>query len=246
MVTTANDSAEAIRAQLSFDVERLRNAAHRLHDLDGALVRLKADLEARAVILAGAATERFVPELGGDGMVALQHAKAQAAAALARRAKLGEILARAGRLSLIASMAINHWIRALGAASRGPLPNAVVKGHIDAGRIAHRMLVTLRRGDRLRSGCGQLASAVVVAEFAHPDNLAFVHEQILEGLFRGRNARGVADDQDVVSAASRALRAGAKLLEHMARRAEPGISALTAEAERIEAEVEHRLRHGSG
>lgn len=236
--------AEAIRAQLSFDVERLRAAAGRLQTLDRALVRLKTDLEVRAVTLSGAATARRVPELGGDGSVALHHAKAQATAALARRAKLGEILARAGRLSLVACMAVNHWIRALNTASRGPLPNAVVKGHIDAGRVAHRMLVALRRKDRLRSGCGRLASAVVVAEFAHHDNLAFVHEEILEGLFCGRNARGMVTDQDVVAAASRALRAGATLLEQMARRAEPGIRTLAAEADRLEADVEARLRGG--
>ena len=243
-VTESTDRAEDVRTQLSFDVERLRTAAQRLQGLDRALVRLKTDLEVRAVALSGAATARRVPELGGDGSVALHHAKAQATAALARRAKLGEILARTGRLSLIASMAINHWIRALSAASRGPLPEVVVKGHIDAGRIAHRMLVALRRKDRLRSGCGQLASAVVVAEFAHHDNLTFVHEEILEGLFRGRNARGMVDDQDVVAAASRALRAGADLLEHMARRAEPGIQALMAEADRLDADVEERLRRG--
>lgn len=241
---TRTDQAEAIRRRLSFNVERLRVAALHLQDVDRALGRLKRQLEGRALALCDQATARQVPELAGDGGTALQYAEAQAAASLARRAKLGEILARSGRLSLIASMAINRWIAALNAVSRGPQPNSVIKGHIDAGRLAHRMLVTLRRRDRLRSGCGQLTSSVVVAEFAHATNLPFVYEQIEEGLFRGRKASGVENDDDVVSAASRALRAGADLLERMASRAQPSVVALVKEAEGLEAEV--RLRLGRG
>lgn len=240
MTSTSMTVAEVRRA-LAFDVQRLRSAAGRLQTVDDALSALKEHLEARAVALSGAATCPAQPEIGGDGSVPLRYAQAQATAQLARRAKLGEVLGRVAPLSLIASMAVGRWVQALVRAEAQPQPDFVLKGHIDAGRVAHRMLVTLRRKDRLKSGCGQLTSAVLVADLVHDDNLAFVEEQIAEGLFHGRSARGVNSDEEVVAAASRALRAAATLLESMADRAEPVAEALSDEAEDVETKVEQRL-----
>lgn len=234
-------SASTIRATLAFDVQRLRTAARRLDAVDSGLMALKRRLEARATNLTDEARQHVEPEMGGEGAVPLRYAQAQATAELARRAKLGEVLTQVGRLSLIASMAVNRWVSALNKADAKVLPEFVLKGHIDAGRVAHRMLVTLRPRDKLRSGCGQLASSVLVAELVHPDNLAFVEEQIVEGLFRGRNARGLRSDEDVLSAVSRALRAGAKLLERMADKAEPAAQTLAQQAEAVESEVAERL-----
>lgn len=240
-MTAELKTAADVRRALAFDVQRLRAAAGRLQAVDDALVELKRRLEDRAVALSGAATCRSQPEIGGDGTVPLRYAQAQATAQLARRSKLGEVLARSAPLSLIASMAVSRWIQALVRAEARPQPDYLLKGHIDAGRVAHRMLVSLRRKDRLKSGCGQLTSAVLVADLVHPDNLAFVEEQILEGLYRGRSARGVRGDEDVLGAASRALRAAATLLESMAVRAEPAAEALRAEADGVEAKVEKSL-----
>lgn len=239
-------SAPELRAALAFDVQRLLSASKRLQEVDEALTTLERKLEARAVRLSADATAAVDPELGGDGTVQLRYAQAQATAELARRAKLGEILSQVGQLSRIASMAVSRWVSALHRAHAEVLPEFVLKGHIDAGRVAHRMLVTLRRRDKLKSGCGQLASAVLVAELVHPDNLAFVEEQIIEGLFRGRNARGVRTDEEVVAAASRALRAAADLLESMATRAEPAMKALLDKAEAVEADVAETLERHQG
>lgn len=245
-MTQASVSASDIRRALAFDVQRLRAAAHRLDAVDRALLSLKRQLENRAFCLTDEAAQHAEPELGGKGAVPLRYAQAQATAQLARRAKLGEVLSRVGRLSMIASMAVNRWVSALGRAHTEVLPEFVIKGHIDAGRLAHRMLVTLKPRDKLKSGCGQLTSAALVAELVHPDNLAFVEDQLMEGLYRGRNARGVNSDEEVLAAASRALRAGAKLLERMAEQAEPAAQALAHEAESIEEQVVRTLTQGAG
>lgn len=225
--------ARDIRRRLSFDVERLRVAALRLDQVEQGLTRLRKQLEARASSLGSEATK--------NGLVHIRFAQAQATANLARRATLSEVLRHSGRLALIASMAVNRWVWALnGLAERGA-SNAVVKGHIDAGRVAHRLLSTLRPKEKLRSGCGQLTSAVVVAEFVHDEHEVFVAEQIEEGLFRGRAAPGLKSDGDVMDAASRAIRAGASLLESMADRAEPAVQELVDAANDLEADVERKL-----
>ena len=238
-------TAAEIRAALAFDVQRLRGAVLRLEEVDAALLRLRRDLEDRAYVLTGEATHQLQPEIDGDGTVAVRYAQAQATAQLAQRAKLGEILGRVGQLSLIASMAVSRWVGALHRAAHQAHPDFVLKGHIDAGRVVHRMLATLRPQEQLKSGCGQLASAVVAAELVHPHNLAFVHEQIVEGLLRGRNARGIKTDADVIAAVSRALRAAATLLESMADTADPVVRALHAEAERVEEAVAEALDRGA-
>ncbi|MBK6684458.1 MAG: hypothetical protein IPG45_08280 [Deltaproteobacteria bacterium] len=231
---------EALRARLSFDVQRLGVAALRLGQVDSGLLRLRQNLERRALCLSEEA-KHGGPELHGDGRVQLGYAKAQATAELARRATLAQVVGNPGGLSLIAAMAVGRWVSALQALGNQGAPLSVIKGHIDAGRIAHRMLRTLRPKAQLLSGCGQLTAAVVVADFVHPDAAPFVAEQIEEGLYRGRNAPGVDTDEDVLAAASRALRAGAELLEQMADRAEPALGVLLQQAEGVEAEVERRL-----
>lgn len=234
--------ARTIRTRLAFDVERLRTAATRLDAVEQGLTHLRKQLEARAQSLASAATSEPAVELAGDGLVQIRYAQAQATANLARRATLGEVLRHSGRLALIASMAMNRWVWALMALGDRGVTEAVVKGHIDAGRIAHRMLATLRPKDKLKSGCGQITSAVVVAEFVAGEQARFVAEQIEEGLHRGRRAIGVRTDDDVLDAASRALRAGALLLESMSASAEPAAEDLRRTANGIEAEVEANLR----
>ena len=230
-------TADQVRSRLAFDVERLRSAARRLESIDRSLLRLKRALERRVETLTGEATSESDAEIHGSGAVHIRYAQAQATAQLARRAALGEVLQNAGRLSLIASMAVSRWHAALFDLSARPSSGAMIKGHIDAGRIAHRMLATLRPQADLRSGCGQLTSAVVVAEFVHPDNDGYVREQVEEGLHRGRRARGISSDDEAIAAASRALRAAAELLEHMVSKAAPAAESLQSQAESVEAQV---------
>lgn len=230
-------TADGIRARLAFDVERLRTAAHRLEAVDRSLLQLKRALERRVEALTGEATNTSDAEIHGSGVVQIRYAQAQATAQLARRAALGEVLQHSGRLSLVASMAVNRWVAALvdlGTAQASP---TAIRAHVDAGRIAHRMLATLRPHADLRSGCGQITSAAVVAEFVHPDDRAVIDEMLEEGLFHGRKARGVRADDDVLAAASRALRTGAELLEQMATKAEPAAADLLAQADVVEAQV---------
>ncbi len=236
--------SEQIRARMSFDVERLRAAATRIEVVDEALNRLRSGLKNRAALLSGEATERVRPEIDGDGLVHIRYAQAQATAELARRATLGNVLAHSSRLSLIACMAISRWIAALRELGAAPSQKAIIKGHIDAGRLAYRCLRVLRSSAKLKSGCGQITSAVVVAEFTHPQDLSFVGREIEEGLYRGLKAQGVHQDADVVSQSSRALRLAAELLENMAAQAEPAATELQERAERVEAEVEAALLRG--
>lgn len=233
--------ATQIRRRLAFDVERLRAAADRLDRVEQGLTRLRKQLEARAQALSSEATDAPHIELAGDGLVQIRYAQAQATANLARRATLGEVLRQSGRLALIASMAVNRWVWALMALGEDGVSESVVKGHIDAGRVAHRMLATLRPKDKLKSGCGQITSAVVVAEFVTAANLGFVNEQIEEGLHRGRQAFSLETDEDVLDAASRALRAGAQLLESMCAKAEPAAHRLLEAANVVESEVAEKL-----
>lgn len=245
-------SAEAVRHHLRFDVARLRAAAARLQGVDDGLRGLRFRLEARARILTDEADGEPCPRSEEDpghelDIVPLRTAQAQATAALARRAALGEVLAHSGALSLVAAMAVSRWVQAvltLSETRRIPAErlNTLAKGHVDAGRLAHRMLATLRSKAGLRSGCGQLACAVVVAELAPCEASEFLDEQIEEGLARALHARGVRDEAHALSAASAAIREGARLLERMAERAEPAAEDLLSRAERVEADVEAKLR----
>jgi hypothetical protein len=237
--------AREIRARLAFDVERLRAGVARLEGVNRALIELKARLEHRAAALAGEANGAG-PMIGGDGRAQIVSAQAHATASLAQQAALGEVLRSSSRLALIAAMAASRWVSALASLSKTETSQAVLKSHIDAGRIVHQMLVMLRPKYELRSGLGQLVSAVVVAELAHPSNQDDLAEQIEEGLYRARTARGITSDEDATSAVSRALRVGADLLESMADRAEPASRALLVEAEGVEARVAQRLFEAQG
>lgn len=260
-------SAAAIRHHLRFDVARLRAAACRLQAVDGDLRTLRARLEARARALAAEADGEPAPRLDAEepeevGLTALRVAQAQATAELARRATLGEVLRHADAFSLIATMAVARWIdtlvSSLPPANRVSSPHreapgtalpadlerraALAKGHIDAGRIAHRMLASLKRRAGLRSGCGQLVCAVVVAELAPADLQEYLDEQIEEGFVRALKARGVKEPADAMAAASAALREGARLLESMTARAAPAAEALLAQAAVVEERIESVMR----
>lgn len=235
---------EAVRARLAFDVERLRASALRLEAVDEQLSGLKARLEARASALASEARGAG-PLLGGDGRAQIRSAQAHATALLALRAALGEVLRSPSPLALIVAMAVGRWVGALKELRLAPVSETTIRAHIEAGRIAHRLLVTLRPRDELRSGLGQLTSAVVVAEFVHEANLDDVDEQIDEGLHRAQTARGVRSPEDAVEIASRGLRAAARLLESMAERGEPAVFALLQEADVVEADVALRLSAAS-
>jgi hypothetical protein len=246
-------SPEKLRHHLRFDVARLRAAAIELQAVDDALSGLKRQLEARARELAAEALAEPAPQgqEAGDAVPRpLRTAQAQATAELARRAALGEILRSAGSLPLIATMAVSRWVRSMldtlpgGEGGRLERRAALVKGHIDAGRIAHRMLASLRSRAGLRSGCGQLVCAVVVAELAPNDLRAVLDEQIEEGWVRARSARGVRGEADALAAASAGIREAARLLEAMARRARPAAENLVAQAEDVEARVERDLTSG--
>jgi len=225
-------TAREVRERLGFDVERLRAAAQRLEGVDAKLGELRRRLEARAAHLAEEAMN-----VSSGGTVQLRRSQAHATAHLAKRAALGEVLCSSSPLSLIAAMAASRWVGALKALARAKASEAALRAHIEAGRVAHRLLAVLRPKGGVKSGVGQLTSAVVVAELAHPANSAFVDEQIEEGLDRARSARGVRDADEAIEAASRALRAAAELLESMADRAEPEAERLTLEADRVEERI---------
>jgi hypothetical protein len=241
MIGKTRLSAADVRARLAFDVERLRAAAMRLDKVDAQLSDLKAQLVARARVLAREASG-LGPVFGGDGSAQIRTAQAQATAHLARRAALGDVLRSSSPLSLIVSMATSRWVGALRTLHAAAMDETALRSHVDAGRVAHRLLSILRPKDELRSGTGQLVSAVVIAEFAHPANEDDVCNQIEEGLDRARSARGIRSDEDAINAASRALRAAAELLETMADRAEPDAKRLATEADTVEAGVESDLR----
>ncbi len=234
--------AEQIRDHLRFDVARLARAAERLKTVDAQLRRLRGKLEQRAFTLA----EDGVNPRGSAGLDAapIRSAQAQATADLARRAALGDVLRHSGALPLVASMAVSRWVDAIrvlpGEGSRNRRI-AAAKGHIDAGRIAHRMLATLRSRSGVRSGCGQLVCAVVVAELSPPDLCSFCSEQVEEGWERALAARDIHDEDSALGAASAALREGARLLESMARRAELAVGSLLEQAEAVEARVARDL-----
>lgn len=241
--------AATLRAYFRLDVARLRRSARRLRDVDGALRELKRRLEYRTVQLRDEARRAETGAEDGPGPVAtlpIRNAQAQATAELARRAALGEVLRHASALSLVSTMAVARWVEAV----EGQLPEsggserrrrALAKGHIDAGRIAHRTLVSLRRRAGLRSGCGQLACAVVVAELAPPDLGPFLDEQIEEGYQRALRARGVHRPDDALAAVAAALREGTRLLDRMVASAAPAAEDLLRQADEVEARVEGQL-----
>ena len=88
---------------------------------------------------------------------------------------------------------------------------------------------------------GRLTSAVVVAEFAHPDDAEWVDVEIEHGLYHARFARRIHSADEALAAASAMLREAAYLLERVASVAEPAIDELLDEADTVEAAVEASL-----
>lgn len=232
--------AESIRTHLQFDVTRLAEAARRLQSVDERLVGLKARLEMRAMQLGRQGREPAQDEQ--DEVPSLRTAQAHAIAHLARRAVLTDVLNSQAALPMIASMAVGRWVAALrkiaGETSRG---ERTVKFHVEAGRVACRILRTMRRRAALKSGVSRLVSAVVVAEFVHPDDAEWVDIEIEHGLFQARFARSISSAEQALAAASAILREAAELLERMATLGEPAVDALIDEAHDVERDVEARL-----
>jgi hypothetical protein len=225
-----------VEERLGFDVERLRAAAARLSHLEEALDGFRRHLEVRARHLARDASDRARSE-------PIRAAQAQATAHLARRAVLLEVLSPSTALSLIAAMATRHWVSALRGIAQTPRGEAMIRGHVETGRIAYRVLLSIRRNRGLVPGVGQLASAAVVAGFAHPADRTFVDEQLEEGLFRARGD-GLRAEDDALASASLALREAALVLELLAKDAEPKIQKLLEEADGLEHKIERELRRG--
>ncbi|MBX2811214.1 MAG: hypothetical protein KTR25_05370 [Myxococcales bacterium] len=239
-----------------FEIARLKLSAQRLQAVDHALRELRQRLETRAIALSQEADgdppihdspdTSVTPSVDGVPMASLRAAQAQATAELARQAALGEVLKHAGVFHLVAAMAVSRWIEAIAISVSSPVANrahreALLKSHIDAGRVVHRMLVALRSQAGLRSGCGQAVCALVVAELAPPDLADFAQEQIEEGWERACRAHGVRSEQDARRAISQALREGAHLVEGLATKAEVAAQKLLQEEVLVEVRVHQRL-----
>ena len=84
-------------------------------------------------------------------------------------------------------------------------------------------------------------SAVVVAEFAHPDDMCWVDVEIEHGLYTSRFARSISSAEEAFSASSLLLREAAHLLERVASVAEPSVDDLLREAASVEQDVEAAL-----
>ncbi len=231
--------AASIRARLTFDVTRLAEAAARLGAVDTQLGELRKRLEDRAWTLAREATVSSKPE--AEGEFGIRHAQAQATAQLARRAALNEVLRSRSPVALIAAMAVSRWVQALKVLNDGPAGERRVRVHVEAGRVAYRVLARLRRRANLKTGVGRLTSAVVVAEFAHPEDRDQLDDEVERGLYEARFARKIHSADDALAAASEALREAARLLDGMAARGEQAIEGLLTEADGVERNVEAAL-----
>jgi hypothetical protein len=227
-------SSSEVRTRLRFDVERLRAGSGRLVEVETRLWVIRDRLEERAEELSRRAMASSLPE------IRLWFAQAQAAAELARTATLHSILRPTGRFALVTAMAVNRWVHALQSLSESPVNEATIHRHVQAGRLAHRTLRTVRPRSGMRKYCGVLTSAVVVAEFVHPDNTDLVEARIEAGLQRARlDPRR--SDEAILDAVSAALRTGARVAEMVADRAEPRTQALAERAESVESEVAARF-----
>ncbi|MEM1023227.1 MAG: hypothetical protein AAF627_14680 [Myxococcota bacterium] len=233
---------QRIQTHLRFDVERLRASAQRLFEVEAHLLRLRDHLEHRAQGLRVQAMDAGAAELGGSASrTQIWYAQAQAAAELAKTATMQGILRPNGRLALVAAMALNRWVAALQSLSEGPVSETVIFRHVQAGRLAHRTLRTLKPQSGMRRYCGVLTSSLVVSEFVHPGNAGHVAQEMKRGIERAKLDRRRSDEV-ILEAVSAALRTGARLAESTAEKAEPKARELAARAERVESDVEARLR----
>lgn len=226
---------ELVRSHLRFDVERLRAASQRLFEVEDGLLRLRSALETHADRLARRATAaQSAPRSR------LWIAQAQAAADLAKESTLHAITGPSRPLAIVALMAVNRWVQALQGLAGARASATVIHRHVQAGRLAHRALRTLKPGSGMRRYCGVLTSAVVVAEFVHPQDAPVIRREIEAGIARAQQGAG-RSDAVVLEAVSAALRTGARLAESVADRAEPRALELAQRAESVEAEVKARL-----
>lgn len=237
------DEVTTLRARFRFDITRLRSAAVRVDEVDRRLrlARESLGIRSRAFAKLGLDLER--PELGGTERVQLLYAKAHAAALLARRAGLRDLLSSAADgLALVSSMATSRWVASLHGLRRYPHGDALVRPHIEAGRVAYRVLRSVRRSLTHVEGLGQLTSALVVLEFVHPKDEAYVAAHVLEGLSRARSNRAPGQtDEMLFGYCSAALREATLILEAVADRSEPLVAGLVGEADQLEADIEARL-----
>lgn len=220
-------TGKAIRACVAPEVKRLAEASASIDLLDQALIALGGGLRRR---LSQLRADCLSPVQAG--VIHLKNAEAQRAAELARRATLGEILKRSGRLKLIAAMAVSRWLKALSSLKARDLSEAEVKAHVDAGRIAHRCLVSLRPAYGLQSGAGQLTASVVVAGFLSEAQAPLIEAQLLSGLRRASQAMG--SEEAALEAVRRALLSGEALLLKMVEEAKPVAADLMAQAAAID------------
>lgn len=237
------DELTALRARFRFDIARLRGASARVHAVDGQLRRARESLRTKSGGWTKLAVDLRHPELGGSPGVQLLYAKAHAAAALSRRAGLRELLATAADgLALVSSMATSAWVASLQGLRAHAHGETLLRSHVEAGRMAYRILRSVRRQLDHVEGIGQLTSALVVFEFVHPLDERFVAAQLCEGLARARaNAGPGQTDEDLHARVSAALREATLVLEAVAERSEPLADGLAREADGLERRVESLL-----
>lgn len=237
------DELSALRARFRFDVARLRSAAARVDEVDRQLRGARDSLRSKSGGWTKLAIDLRHPELGGSEGVQLLYAKAHAAAALSRRATLRELLSTAvDGLAIVSSMATSRWVASLQGLRDHPHGETLLRSHIEAGRMAYRVLRSVRRQLRHVEGLGQLTSAIVVLEFAHPTDQAYVAGHAFEGLARARsNAEETEGDEVLYGYASAALREATSVLESVAARSEPLATKLVGDADLLEARVEAGL-----
>ncbi|MGF1509523.1 MAG: hypothetical protein ACFB9M_08480 [Myxococcota bacterium] len=227
-----------VRLRLRFDIERLRTSSTRLVHVESRLWLIRDRLQSRARELTQQAMDSAFPTQRDEHPPRRQLwvAQARAAAELAHSATLQSIVRPSGRFAFVTAMAVNRWVAALQGLSDNPVTEGVVERHVQAGRLAHRTLRTLRPRSGMRKYCGVLTSAVVVAEFVHPENREHVDAKIVAGLRRAR-LDPKRSDEVILEAVSAALRMGARVAEVVADAAEPRTQELAARAESVEADV---------
>ena len=233
---------EELRHRLAFGVGRLAQAAARLQDIDIALYQLKIRLENRALELADEGNS-----LDGDGQSEygqkrVRLAQSHAIAQLARRAVLTEVLrTRRKAIPMMAAIAISRWVSSLQNIAPKPVGHRKVRLHIESGRVACRVLRSVRRGRGLQEGVSLLGSALIVAEFAHPDDYDSTAGAIEEGLKRALFSRKIHSLEQAIEACSLLLQESAHILEQIAARAEPSVDELLARSVTVEADVQAEL-----
>ena len=233
-------SSDELRDRLAFAVSRLAQAADRLQDVDFELYSLKVRLEKRALELAeeGNAVGSEQDYSSNRLRLAQSHAIAQ----LARKAVLTELVrSKRKAIPMMAASAISRWIGSLRTLSARPVGSRRVRLFVESGRVACRVLRSVRRGRGLQEGVSLLGSALVVAEFVHPDDYQYVETAIDEGLKRALFSRRIHSTEQAIETCSLLLRESAHILEQIAARAEPAVDDLLERSATVEDEVQSEL-----